>query len=154
MVMSDSTPVSVGAPGQCIVAMYVLSGWVCVPVEFSRNDAGGHCRNGDLFGGANGIHLFVGELDLPHVHVVDQFVAVHEVDANNVIVQLVDDVHRVSELLPFDIEIYFIDPNGIHCVPGSGNSALRVGDFLWFLISKCSVERSAVHASDGCSCVK
>jgi hypothetical protein len=92
MVMSDGTPVCVGAPGQCIVAMYVLSG--CVPVEFGHDDAGGHCRNDDLFGGANGIHFFIGELDLPHVYVVDQFVAVHEVDANNVVVQLIDDFHR------------------------------------------------------------
>ena len=107
-----------------------------------------------MFGGANGIHLFVSELDLPRVNVVDRFVAVHKVDANNVVVQLVDDVNRVIELLSFDIEIYFIDPNGIHCVSGSGDSALRLGNFLWFLMSKCGVERSAVHASDSCSCVK
>jgi hypothetical protein len=128
--------------------------WVRIPVEFCSDDAGGHCWNGDLFGGTNGIHLLVGELDLPGVHIVDQFVAVHEVDANNVVVQLVDDVHRVSELLPFDIEVYLIDPNGIHCFSGSGDAALRVGDFLWFLVSKCGIEGSAVHASDGCFCVK
>jgi hypothetical protein len=29
----------------------------------------------------------------------------------DVVVQLVDDVHRVSELLPLDVEIYLIDPN-------------------------------------------
>ncbi len=85
--------------------------WVLVPVEFGRDDAGGHCRNDDLFGGANGIHFFVGKLDFPRVYIVDQFVAVHEVNANIVVVQHVDDIHRVSELLPFDIEIYFIDPN-------------------------------------------
>ncbi len=126
--------------------------WVRVPVEFCRDDAGGHCRNGDLFGGANGIHFFVVKLDLPRVDVVDQLVSVHEVDANNVVVQLVDDIHRVGELLPFDIEIYFIDPDGIHCVSRGGDAALDICDFLWFLISKCGIERSAVHASDGCSC--
>ncbi len=79
---------------------------------------------------------------------------VHEVDAYNVVVQLIDNVHWVSELLPFEVEIYLIDSNGIHCVPGSGDAALCVGDFLGLLISKCGVERSAVHASDSCSCVK
>ncbi len=82
---------------------YVGFIWVCISVEF-RDDAGGHGRNGDLFGGANGIHLFVGEFDLPRVDLVDQFVAVHEVDADNVVVQLVDNIHWVSELLSFDIE--------------------------------------------------
>ena len=133
---------------------YVRLVWVRVPVEFSRDDAGGHCRNGDLFGGANGIHLFVGELDLPHVYVVDQFVAVHEVDANNVVVQLVDDVHWMCKFLPLDIEVHLVDSKGVHCVSGSGDAALRVGNFLGFLISKCGVERSAVHASDSCSGVK
>jgi len=47
--------------------------------------------------------FFFGEFDLPCVDVVDQFVAVHEVDANNVVVELVDDVHRVGELLPLDV---------------------------------------------------
>ncbi len=60
--------------------------WVCVPIELRGDDAGGHGRNGDLFGSANCVHFFVGELDLPCVDVVDQFVAVHEVDANNVVV--------------------------------------------------------------------
>ncbi len=128
--------------------------WVCIPVECCRDNTGGHCRNSDLFGGANGVHLFIGEFDLPCVDVVDQFVAVHKVDANNVVVQLVDHVHRVSEFLPFDIEVYFIDPNRIHCVSGSGDAALRIGNFLGLLISKCGIERSAVHASDSCSCVE
>ncbi len=128
--------------------------WVRVSVELCRDDAGGHCRNGDLLGGANGIHFLVGKLDLPRVDVVDQCVAVHEVDANNVVVQLIDDIHQMGELLPLDIEIYFIDPDGINCVPGGGDAALRIGNFLQFLVSKCSVEGSAVHASDGCSCVK
>ncbi len=113
MVTSDGTPVSVGATGSCSDVGFV---WVRVPVEFSRDDAGGHCRDGDLFGGANGINFFFGEIDLPRVYVVDQLVGAHEVDANYVVVQLVDDVHQVSELLPFDIEIYLVDPNGIHCV--------------------------------------
>ena len=103
---------------------YVHFVWVPFPIEFCRDDAGGHCPNSNMFGGTNGIHFFIGELDLPRVYVVDQFVAVHEVDADNVVVQFVDDVHRVSELLPLDIEIYFIDPNGINCVSGSGNIAL------------------------------
>ncbi len=128
--------------------------WVCVSVELRRDDAGGHGRNSDLFGCANGIHFLVGEFDLPRVDFVDQFVAMHKVDANNVVVQLVDNVHRVSELLPFDVEVYLIDSNGIHCVSRSGDAALHVGDFLGLLIPKCGVERSAVHARDGCSCVK
>ncbi len=48
------------------------------------------------------IHFFVGEFDLPCVDVVDQFVAVHEVDADDIVVELVDDVHRMGEFLSFD----------------------------------------------------
>ncbi len=59
--------------------------WMRISVEFCSDDAGGHCRNGDLFGGTNGIHLFVGELDLPGVHIVDQFVVVHEVEEKKVL---------------------------------------------------------------------
>ncbi len=73
--------------------------WVHVPIEFCRYYAGGHGRDGDLLGGTNGIHFFVGELDLPRVDGVDQLVTVHEVDANNVVVQLVDDVYRISKTL-------------------------------------------------------
>jgi hypothetical protein len=84
--------------------------WVCVPVELRGDDAGGHGRNGDLLGSASCVHFFVGEFDLPCVDIVDQFVAVHEVDANNVVVQLVDDVHRVCEFLPLDVQVHFVDP--------------------------------------------
>ncbi len=128
--------------------------WMCIPVELRGDDAGDHGRNGGLFGDANCIHFFVGEFDLPRVDVIDQFVAVHEVDANNVVIQLVDDVYWVRKLLPLDIEVHLIDSNGVHCISGSGNAALRVGNFLGFLVSKCGVERSAVHAGDSCSGVK
>ncbi len=64
--------------------------WVRVSIELCRDDAGGHCRNGDLLGGANGIHFLVGELDLSRFDIVDQLVMMHEVDANNVVVQLID----------------------------------------------------------------
>ncbi len=60
--------------------------WMCVPVELRGDDAGGHGRNGDLFSSANCVHFFVGEFDLPCFDVIDQFVAVHEVDADNVVV--------------------------------------------------------------------
>jgi hypothetical protein len=134
--------------------VYVRFVWVRVSVELCRDDAGGHCQNGDLLGGANGIHFLISELDLFSVDVVDQLVAVHEVYANNVVVQLIDDIHQMGELQPFDIEIYFIDPDGIHCVSRGGYAALSIGNFLRFLVSKCGVEGSAVHASDGCSCVE
>ncbi len=104
--------------------------------------------------GGNGIHLFVGKFDLSCVDVIDQFVSVHEIDADNVVVQFVDDVHWVYELLAFYVEINFIDPNGVHCVSRSGDAALSVGDFPGFLSFKCCVKGFAVHASDGSSCVK
>jgi len=128
--------------------------WMCIPVELRGDDAGGHGRNCDLCSSANCVHFFFGEFDLPCVDVVDQFVAVHEVDANNVVIQLVDDVHWMCKFLPLDIEVHLVDSKGVHCVSGSGDAALRVGNFLGFLISKCGVERSAVHASDSCSGVK
>ncbi len=128
--------------------------WMCIPVELRGDDAGGHGWNVDLLGGANCIHFFVGEFDLPRVDIVDQFVALHDIDANNVVVQLVDDVYWVRKLLSFDIKVHLIDSNGVHCILRSGDAALRVGDFLGFLVSKCGVERSALHAGDSCSCVK
>ncbi len=127
---------------------------VCLPVELRGNDAGGHGRDGNLLGRTYGIHSFIGKFDLPCVDVVDQFVAVHEVDADDIVVKFVDDVHWVSELLSSDVQVYFIDPERVHCVPGSGNTALRVGNLLGFLVPKSGVERSAVHAGDGCSSVE
>ena len=53
-----------------------------------------------MFGRANRVHFGVSELDLPRVYLVDQLVAVHEVDADDIVVELVDHVHRVGELLP------------------------------------------------------
>ncbi len=43
-------------------------------MELRGDDAGSHGRNCDLLGRADSVHFFVGELDLPCVHVVDQFV--------------------------------------------------------------------------------
>ncbi len=60
--------------------------WVQFPVEFGRYDAGSHGRNGDLLGGTNHVHFGIGELDLSRVHIVDELVAVHEVDADNVVI--------------------------------------------------------------------
>ncbi len=98
---------------RCSLTMYCRDiGFVRVgvPVELRGNDAGGHSRNGDLLGCTDGIHFLIGEFDLPGVDVVDQFVAVHEVDANDVVVEFIDDVHRVCELLSLDVQVYFIDP--------------------------------------------
>ncbi len=83
---------------------------VCFPVEFRSDDAGGHGRNGNLLGRTDGIHFLVGEFDLPCVDVIDQFVTVHEVDADNIVVEFVDDVHWMGELLSLDVQVYFIDP--------------------------------------------
>jgi len=77
--------------------------WVRLPVEFGVDNAGGHRRNGDLLDRTDRVHFFIGEFNLPRVHIVDQFVAVHEVDADNVVVEFVDDVHRVGEPLPLDV---------------------------------------------------
>ena len=79
---------------------------VCFPVELRGDDAGRHGRNCDLLGRANSIHFLVGELNLPCVHVVDQFVAVHKVDADDIIVELVDDVHWMGELLSFNVQVH------------------------------------------------
>ncbi len=51
-----------------------------------------------LFGRTDCIHFLVGEFDLPCVDVVDQFVAVHEVDADDVVIEFIDDIHRVCDL--------------------------------------------------------
>jgi hypothetical protein len=107
-----------------------------------------------LLGRADSIHFLVGEFDLPCVDGVDQFVAVHEVDADDIVIELVDDVHWVGEFLSFDVQVYFIDPERVHRVPGSGDAALRVGNLLGFLVPESGVEGSAVHAGDGCSSVE
>ena len=64
----------------------------------------------------------------------------HEIDANNVVVQFVDDVHWVCELLAFYVEINFVDPDGVHCISRSGDAALSIGNFSEFLFSKCRVK--------------
>ena len=77
--------------------------WVRLPVEFRVDNAGSHRWNGDLLDRTDRVHLFIGEFYLPRVYIVDQFVAVHEVDADNVVVEFIDDVHRVGEPLPLDV---------------------------------------------------
>jgi hypothetical protein len=119
---------------------YVHFVWVPFPIEFCRDDAGGHGQNCNLLGGANRVHFVIGELDLPRVHIVDQLVAVHEVDADNVVVQLVYDIHWVSEFLSLDPEVHLIDPYGVHCVSGWGDAALSVHDFPQFLVPKSGVK--------------
>jgi hypothetical protein len=84
---------------------------VCFPVEFGCYDARCHSRNGYLLGGADCVHFGIGEFDLPRVHVLDQFVMVHEVDADDVVVQFIYDIYRMSEFLSFDPEVHLIDPN-------------------------------------------
>ncbi len=60
--------------------------WMGVPIELRGDDTGCRGRNGYLLGSANCVHFLVGKFDLPCVDVIDQFVAVHEVDADNVVV--------------------------------------------------------------------
>ncbi len=105
---------------------YVHFVWVRFSVEFGQDDAGGHSWNRHLLGGTNRVHFGIGKLDLPRVHVVDQFVVVHEVDADNVVVQFIYDIHWVSEFLSLDPEVHLIDPYGIHCISGCSDAALSV----------------------------
>ncbi len=110
------------------------------PIEFGRDDAGGHGRKGYLLGHANRVHLGVGKFDLDCVYIIDQLVAVHEVDANDVVVQLGDHIHRVSKFLSFDPEVHFIDPYGVHHISGCGDAALGIQDFPWSLGSECCIK--------------
>ncbi len=71
---------------------------------------------------------------------MNQLVAMHEVDANNVVVQLVYDIHWVSEFLSLDPEVHLIDPYGVQSISRCDNAALSIGNFPWFLVSKCGVE--------------
>jgi hypothetical protein len=65
------------------------------------------------FGGDQaGSHLGICKFDLPGGHVVDHLVAVHEVDAHDVVVQLGDHVHRVCKFSSFNPEIHFVNPDG------------------------------------------
>jgi hypothetical protein len=66
---------------------------MCFPNELCGNDAGGHCRNDllDLLGRTYGIHFLVGKFNLPCVDIVDQSVAVHKVDDDDIVVELVDE---------------------------------------------------------------
>ncbi len=57
----------------------------------------------------------------------------HDVDSNNVVVELGDHIHRVRKFLSFYLEVHFIDPDGVHCIPGSGDTALHVGYLPRFL---------------------
>jgi len=52
--------------------------------------------------GTNRVHLGVRKFHLSGIHVVDQLVAVHEVNADNVVVQFGDNVHQVRKFSSFD----------------------------------------------------
>jgi hypothetical protein len=74
------------------------------------------------------------------VDILDQLIAVHEVDDDNVVIQFVDDIHWIGEFLSFDIEVHFIDPYGVHGISRCGDATLSVGNFPRFLVPKCGVE--------------
>ncbi len=150
MLTSEATSVGVGDHGHGHI------GFVRVhfSVEFCGDDSGGHGRNGHLFCGTNRVHLGVCKFHLSGINIVDQLVAVHEVNDDDVVVQFGDHVHRVCKFLSFDPQVYFVDHDGVHCVPWVGDAALSIGDFLQFLHSKCSIKWSAVHACNGGSSIK
>ncbi len=79
-----------------------------------------------MFLHVNCVHLGIGEFDLSRVYVLDELFVVHEVDADNVVVQLGDDIHWVSEFPSFDPEVHFIDTYGFHCVSRCGDAALGI----------------------------
>ncbi len=99
---------------------------MCFPIELGGDHAGGHGPNGYLFGSTNRVHFGVGKFDLPGVHVVDQLFAVHNVHADDVVVQLSDHIHWVSEFWSFDPEVHFVNPYRVHCVSRCGNTAVSI----------------------------
>ncbi len=109
-------------------------------VEFCGDKAGSHGRNGHLFRCANCVQLCIRKFHLSGVGIVDQLVAVHKINADDIVVQFGDHVHWVCEFSSFDPQIDFVDPDGVHCIPRGGDTDLSIGDFLWFLVSKCSVK--------------
>jgi len=110
-------------------------------VKFGSDDAGGHSRNGYLLCGANRVHLGVHKFHLSGIYIVDQLVAVHKVNADNIVVQFGDHIYRVCKLSSLNPQVHLVDPDGVYCVPGGGgDAALSIGDFLQFLHSKCSVK--------------
>jgi hypothetical protein len=64
-------------------------------VKFCGDKAGGHCRDGHQLCGANHIHFGVIKFHLSGVNIIDQFVAVHKIDANNIVIQFGDHIYRV-----------------------------------------------------------
>jgi len=113
---------------------------MCLPIELGGDHALGHCQNCHLLRCANCVHLGIGKFDLPGFCMVDQFVAVHKIDADDIVVQFGDHIHWVGELSSFDPEVHFVNPYGVHCISGCGDAALSVGDLPWFLCSKCSIK--------------
>ena len=93
-------------------------------MKFVCDDARGHGQNRSLFCGGNCIYFCIGEFDLSGVNILDQFVAVHEIDANDVVVQHVDNVYWVCKFLSIYSEVHLIDPYRVHCVPGGSDAAL------------------------------
>ncbi len=110
---------------------------VCFPIELCGDYAGVHGWNDYLLGGTDHVHFGI---DLSRVHIVDQLVAVHKVDANDIVVQLGDYIHWMSEFSSFDPEVHLIDPYGVHCISGYSNATLSVRDLLQFLGSKCGIK--------------
>ncbi len=77
--------------------------FVCVrfSIEFGGDKAGGHCRY-HLLHGANCVHFGVGKFDLSGVNIVDPLVAVHKINADNVVIQFGHHIYRVCKFLSFD----------------------------------------------------
>jgi hypothetical protein len=85
-------------------------------IKFCGDKVGGHSQNGHLLLVTNCIYLGVSKFHLPGVNVVDQLVAVHEVNANNVVVQSGDHIYRMCKFSSLNPEVNLVDPTGVHCV--------------------------------------
>ncbi len=80
----------------CNVCLFFLS----LSIEFGVHDARGHCRDSHFLGGTNGVQVCVDEFYLPRIFVIDQYVLVHEVNADNLVFEFSDDVYRICNFLP------------------------------------------------------
>jgi hypothetical protein len=109
-------------------------------VKFRGDHAGGHSQNGHLLCGANCVHPGVCKFHLSAIHIVDQLVVVHKVNANDIFVQFSDHIYRACKLSSFNPQVHLVNPDGVHCIPGGGDAALSIRYFIQFLHSKCGVK--------------
>ncbi len=92
-----------------------------------------------MFSGTNSVQVSVCEFHLLGMHIIDELIFVHKIDAGDIVIEFCDDIYQVCKFSSFNPEVHVVDPYRVHCIARCGYANLSIRDLPRFLLSKSSV---------------